>query len=217
MNIQLGLDLFVPDISGALWHEPSESLIVADLHLEKASFFAAHGQMLPPYDTDETLLKLAIAIRKYCPKRLICLGDSFHDVAAVERLSKSAIATIISIAEKLELIWITGNHDPKIMEHISGLRASKFSLGNSLLQHEPVNIDLSGHHICGHLHPVAKIKIPRGKTRRRCFVSDGRQLILPAFGALTGGLNICDKAFAKLFEERSVTAFVLGIHRVYAI
>src|SRR3954462_9148853 len=95
---------------GGLFHRASRSLLVADLHLEKASSYAARGQMLPPYDSIETLRRVAALVEQTRAAALYCLGDSFHDRGGVERLPDEALGLLGLLAAKLRWTWIVGNH-----------------------------------------------------------------------------------------------------------
>jgi DNA ligase-associated metallophosphoesterase len=200
---------------GALWWEGERLLAVADLHLEKGSSFARRGQMLPPYDTIETLSRLAVLIRRYDPATVVALGDSFHDGDGAGRLSPGDRAMLAELQRGRSWIWIAGNHDPKAPAGLAGDCLDMLRLGAILFRHEPSAVSSEGE-IAGHLHPAACVA-GRGKwVRRPCFVGDGTRLVLPAFGAYAGGLNVLDRAFAGLFA-RPFRAFVLGKDRVYAV
>ena len=201
--------------SGALWAPTHRALVVADLHLEKGSFYAMRGQMLPPYDTAETLRRLAEEVAALAPDLLIFLGDSFHDRAGEERLSAGDVEGLEAVARDRRLIWVTGNHDPVGPRHLPGEAMETLALGGLRLVHEPVDGAAPGE-IAGHLHPCARVRAGGASVRRRCFVTDGERLILPAFGALTGGLNIRDVAFRRLLRPRPL-AGVLGVDRVHAV
>lgn len=201
--------------SGALWITGEQTLVVADLHLEKGSFFAARGQMLPPYDTAETLRRLAAEVEALAPRRLVFLGDTLHDRAAESRLTESDVITLQTMATGRSLVWVTGNHDPQAPANLAGEAASQLSVGRLRLTHEPL-ADAPAGDIAGHLHPCAKVAARGASVRRRCFVTDGERAILPAFGALTGGLNVLDRAYAGLFRRRPLAA-VLGAGRVHAV
>ncbi len=203
------------DPSGALWHEGARALVVADLHFEKGSAYAARGQFLPPYDTAATLARLAALILRYAPKLVIALGDSFHDARAGERMAACDFQALSALMQGRQWIWIAGNHDPAIPSGLGELQ-DEFGTGSLTFRHEPREGESHGE-IAGHLHPAARVVSPSGSLRRRCFVSDGIRCILPAFGAFTGGLNIRDKAFAPLFGARPVLAHVLGRDRVYLV
>ena len=203
------------DPSGALWHEDARALVVADLHFEKGSAYAARGQFLPPYDTAATLARLAVLIMRYAPRLVIALGDSFHDARAGERMASSDGEALRMLMQGREWIWIAGNHDPSIPKGLGELQP-EFSMGALTFRHEPFLGATQGE-IAGHLHPAARVSAPSGRLRRRCFVSDGTRCVLPAFGAFTGGLNIRDKAFAPLFGARPFVAHVLGRTRVFAV
>jgi len=200
---------------GALWWEGERLLAVADLHLEKGSSFARRGLMLPPYDTVETLSRLTALIRRYDPATVVALGDSFHDGGGAGRLSSHDGAMLAELQRGRTWIWIAGNHDPKAPAGLAGECLDTLRLGSVLFRHEPSAAPVEGE-IAGHLHPAACVA-GRGKwVRRPCFVGDGTRLVLPAFGAYAGGLNVLDRAFAGLFA-RHFRAFVLGKERVYAV
>ncbi|MFD1695109.1 ligase-associated DNA damage response endonuclease PdeM [Roseibium aestuarii] len=202
--------------SGVLWWSEESTLIVADLHLEKGSSFARRGQMLPPYDTVATLEKLAAVIAAFEPARVICLGDSFHDAAGSDRLPVTYRAMLATLQLNREWIWITGNHDPVAPVRLCGECLSEYRLGGLVFRHEPSNDpqDSLGE-ICGHLHPAARVRRYGRSIRRSCFVTDGARLVAPAFGALTGGLNVMDAAFGPLFDRKRFSAFLLGDNRLY--
>lgn len=201
--------------SGALWLAAESVLVVADLHLEKGSSYARRGQMLPPYDTRETLGRLEAEVARLQPRILVFLGDSFHDGAAEDRLDAADAGRIAALAAGRRLIWVVGNHDADGPRALPGERAAELVVLGLVLRHEPRAGAQSGE-VSGHLHPAAKVRSPRGVVRRRCFATDGERLILPAFGAYAGGLNVRDTAFAGLFI-RPLLAGALGRERVHAI
>ncbi|MEO1038828.1 MAG: ligase-associated DNA damage response endonuclease PdeM [Pseudomonadota bacterium] len=204
------------DISGAGLVLDEGALLVADLHFEKGSAFAARGQFLPPYDTRATVKRLAEAIARLKPKTVIALGDSFHDLGAHGRMHGDDVAAIRSlVASVADWVWIEGNHDPAPPPDLGGRFTSEMRLGPLTLRHEPQPGPQPGE-AAGHLHPCARVAARGRAVRRRCFLSDGRRLILPAFGAFTGGLNVRDEAFAPLFDT-APTAWMLGRERVYPV
>jgi hypothetical protein len=201
--------------SGALWIEAEQALVIADLHLEKGSAYAARGQMLPPYDTREALARLSAEVAAARPKLLVMLGDAFHDPRAGERLSGEDAAAISALARGCTLVWVTGNHDPEPPQGLPGDAAGQLELSGLSLRHEPAAGPASGE-ASGHLHPCARISAGGRSVRRRCFVTDGERVILPAFGAYAGGLNIRDEAFSGLFA-RPPLAIALGPRRAHAV
>lgn len=194
--------------SGALWLAQERMLVVADLHLEKGSAYAARGQLLPPYDTRETLDRLEREIAALAPRCVVLLGDTLHDGEASIRIAETERARIAALSNRVRLIWVRGNHDPDGAGDLGGETAPLVKVAGLTLQHDPSPGPVVGE-IAGHLHPCARIQGPAGGVRRRCFASDGRRLILPAFGAYAGGLNLRDSAFANLFERPPV-GFALG-------
>jgi len=201
--------------SGALWLEAEGALVVADLHLEKGSAYAARGQMLPPYDTRETLGRLEAEVAELSPRAVILLGDTFHDRKSEDRLAPDDAGRLRALASGRSLVWVIGNHDADGPQRLPGETADELTLAGLTLRHEPVEGPAPGE-VAGHLHPAAKVKAPRGTVRRRCFVTDGQRIVLPAFGAYAGGLNVRDAAFAGLFARPPI-AGALGRGRVHAI
>jgi len=200
---------------GVLWWADRRMLVVADLHLEKGSSYARRGQFLPPYDTSETLHRLARIVERLDPATVVALGDSFHDDGGAARLLPADHAALRALQRGRDFVWIAGNHDPAPPAGVSGDHAEALAVGPVTFRHAPV--PGTAHEIAGHLHPCARV-VGRGRSvRRKCFAGDGRRLILPAFGAYAGGLNVLDRAFAGLFAAESFRAFVAGEARVYAV
>ena len=204
----------VPHLSGALFVPDYSALLVADLHLEKGSAYAAGGQLLPPYDTRKTITRLAAAIAESGAQTVIALGDSFHDGDADHRIHDADAESLAALVSSVSgWIWIEGNHDPEPPARFGGRILPEMMLGGLTLRHEPSEGDTPGE-ICGHLHPAAKVA---GRGRRlRCFATDGRRMILPAFGAYAGGLSVRDAAILSVFG-RCPDAWVLGRDAVYPI
>jgi uncharacterized protein len=173
---------------GALYWPAREALLVADLHLEKASWFARLGQFLPPYDSEATLSALALEVGRTGAKRLYCLGDSFHDRFGCDRLPASARELLTGLTAKLDWTWIVGNHDPGFSDHCGGRIEEEVELGGIVLRHEAVRGDARPE-ISGHFHPKLRVHLKGRQVSRRCFVLSATKLIMPAFGALTGGLD----------------------------
>lgn len=197
---------------GALWIDSARALVVSDLHLEKGSSFAVRGRFLPPYDTRATLQRIALLIDALAPDIVVSLGDSFHDVRGPARMHDADAALLGALVRSADWVWIEGNHDPGLPAALGGRVLETMRIGALTLRHEPTGA--SGE-VAGHLHPCAKIA-GRGRTvRARCFATDGERLVMPAFGAYTGGLNVRDAAFAPVFP-RGCTALMLGRARVYA-
>ncbi|HEY1425954.1 MAG TPA: ligase-associated DNA damage response endonuclease PdeM [Caulobacteraceae bacterium] len=201
--------------SGALWLAAERTLIVADLHLEKGSAYAARGQMLPPYDTRETLSRLAAEVGRLGPRSIVLLGDTLHDRDAEARLDPEDARALGALAAVAELVWIVGNHDADGPKRLPGRAVDSWMAGGLTLVHEPAPLPRHGE-VAGHLHPCASVKSRAGGVRRRCFITDGERLVMPAFGAYAGGLNVRDAAFAGLFA-RPPLAVALGARRAHAV
>ena len=207
---------FLADMSGALYWPGERALIVADLHLEKASAHAARGALLPPYDTRETLERLAIAIERYDPEVVIALGDSLHDGGASDRIAPGDLAALRILQEDRRWIWVTGNHDPDIGQQLGGEVVDDLTAGGLRLVHMPTDGHAT-HEIAGHLHPAARLSLYGHTLRRPCFIGNRLRLVLPAFGAFTGGLNVLDAAFLPLFGNDGFGVWMLGQEGVYPV
>lgn len=173
---------------GALYWPAENALLVADLHLEKASWFARLGQMLPPYDSQATLSALTGEIERTGVRRLYCLGDSFHDKFGCDRLPSAARDLLTSLTSRVDWIWIVGNHDAGFIDHCGGRIAEECEVGGIILRHEAVELDPRPE-ISGHFHPKFRLSVKGRSVSRRCYVASASKLILPAYGAFTGGLD----------------------------
>ena len=194
-------ETFFATAKGALFWPRKNALLVADLHLEKASWFARLGQFLPPYDSHATLSALAAEVGRTGARRLFCLGDSFHDAFGCDRLPDQARALLTELTAKLDWTWIVGNHDPltqprrpgdgaglSIADRCGGKLAQEVELAGIILRHEAVRGDPRPE-MSGHFHPKLRVNLKGRRVSRRCFVVSPSKIILPAFGSLTGGLD----------------------------
>ncbi|WP_112321630.1 ligase-associated DNA damage response endonuclease PdeM [Oceanibium sediminis] len=189
--------------SGALWWAEAEILCVADLHLGKSERLARRGgSLLPPYETAETLSRLQREIDALQPRSVICLGDSFDDSHAAELLPEAERQMLGSLMSGRRWIWVTGNHDPEI-PGLGGTHMAEVSRGPLLFRHIAHPRAEAGE-VSGHYHPKMRLATRAGSVSRPCFVADRRRLILPAFGAYTGGLNCTSGPLRELFEETAI-------------
>lgn len=212
--IDLAGEEAVLDHRGVLFLPDHGLLAVSDLHLEKGAAFARRGQFLPPYDTAETLEKLRLLIGEYDPRIVVSLGDSFHDRAGASELPEPFRDGLREMMRGRDWIWITGNHDPDAPDNLPGESWGELQLNRLTFRHQPTAAIGEGE-VSGHLHPCAKI-VARGRAvRRRCFASDGARMILPAFGAFTGSLNVLAPAYAGLFAWETFRAYMMGSARVF--
>lgn len=202
-----------PDLSGALVWDEERTVIVADLHFEKAASFARRGQPLPPYDTAATLRLLGELFAREKPQRVICLGDSFHDSIAAAHMPETYASLLKELMRDREWIWVTGNHDRDIPVTLGGTVTDEVSFGPIVFRHEAVTAH-ERPEISGHFHPKATVLTHGRSVTRPCFIYDHRRVILPAFGAFTGGLNISDAAIGTRFGATFGIA-LLGRHKLH--
>lgn len=204
----------VLDCEGALYWPDAGLLAVSDLHLEKGSSFAARGVLLPPYDTATTLARIAVVIARYAPQTVVALGDSFHDGDGAARMLAADRNALGALQRGRDWIWIAGNHDPDPAMGMGGSFDTVLKVGALSFRHEPSGV---AGEVVGHLHPVARVSGRGCSITRRCFASDGMRLLMPAFGAFAGGLNVGERAFADVFGNFAFTVYVLGEDRIYAL
>ncbi|MCQ8239806.1 ligase-associated DNA damage response endonuclease PdeM [Rhizosaccharibacter radicis] len=212
------------DPSGILWWPARRLLAVADLHLEKGSAAARRGSLLPPWDSRITLDRLLDQVRRWRPEIVVALGDSFHDRLGAARLPGPEADRLRRLGSETRLVWVQGNHDPEPPEGLPGEHGTRFEMGPLLFRHEAspaepnrgIRRQPSGPiEICGHHHPKARVATRAGSISRPCFVADNRRMILPAFGAYTGGLDVLHPAIAALFPLGG-RAFLLGTGRLFS-
>ena len=196
VSLSFAGERFVPQPCGALFWPARGALLVADLHLEKASFYGIHGQFLPPYDSFDTLACLIDAVEATGATRLWCLGDSFHDAGGAERLPAAARDTLVRLTRDLDWVWITGNHDQASAGVLGGRVMVEAVVEGIVLRHEADPRDPQPE-ISGHFHPKLRLTLRGRRIVRRCFAVTATKLVLPAYGALTGGLDVSDPAFAR--------------------
>lgn len=188
---------FRPDPSGVLWWPDRRWLLVADLHLEKATALALRSRrLLPPYDSTATLARLKAAIDRLDPAVVVALGDSFHDAGGADRLAADDRATLAALARGRDWVWVLGNHDPALPASLPGDRMAELTVDGLVCRHAAAP-GATGE-ISGHYHPKAAVHGRAGRVTGRCFVADQDRLILPAFGAYAGGLDVLDPAIRSL-------------------
>lgn len=194
--------------SGALWVPGARLLAAADLHLGKAERLARRGGgLLPPYETQETVSRLAAEIAALAPEVVLLLGDSFDDGRAAEALDDDARSRIAALAAGRLWVWAAGNHDPAPLD-LPGTHALDWRAGALTFRHVAAP-DAPPGEVSAHFHPKATLEIRGRRVRRRCFLADGRRVILPAFGAYTGGLDARDAVFDPLLGP-DARALLLG-------
>lgn len=194
--------------AGALYWPREGALLVADLHLEKASFFARHGQMLPPYDSRETLERLAAAIRRTGARRVFCLGDNFHDPDGAGRLEPHAAGMLDALCRATDWVWVAGNHD--CGQAVGGTVVDELVLAGLVLRHE-ARAGEARAELSGHFHPRLRVAARGRMVSRPCWVASERRLIFPAFGALTGGMDAADPAILAALQPARTVDAVLGV------
>ncbi len=201
------------DPAGALVWPATGMLVVSDLHLEKGSSFARRGMLLPPWDTRATLDRLALLLRRWQPRLVVALGDSFHDAGGAARLPPGELDRLAAMTEAARFIWVLGNHDSVPQPGLAGHWVEEYFAGPFVFRHQ-ARRGAQGE-LCGHHHPKAQVTTRGTSVTRPCFVADAARVMLPAFGAYAGGLDVRDPAIARLFP-RGGRAFLLGRERVFS-
>lgn len=204
VEIDFAGERLVACASGALFWPSERALVVSDLHLGKSERIARRGgALLPPYETVETLNRLTRDLSETGAKTVICLGDSFDDLAAGAALDDTHRDTIRRLQAGRHWVWIEGNHDPGPLE-IGGSHRAELCLGPLTFRHIAAE-DAAPGEVSGHYHPKARLRA----ARRPCFMVDRRRMILPAYGCYTGGLDWTTPVLRRLFEDQAV-AYLTG-------
>ena len=204
------------DIDGALYWPEERLLVAADLHLEKGTSYASSaGRLLPPYDSAQTVARLERLIDAYRPLRVVALGDSFHDRRGAARLDGDVAERIRRLSDRVDWIWIHGNHDPRPPQQLGGRGAVEIAIGPLVFRHD-VHEDrhAEGGEVIGHYHPVASVSTRGRSFRRRCFAIGRHRLLMPAFGAYAGGLSVCEAAIRRLLDAEA-RVVLLGRDRLH--
>lgn len=213
MKINFGNQEFILHASGTLLWPAQNMLVVSDLHLEKGSHFARRGYFLPPYDSHETLERLLDVCKATELKKILILGDCFHDAHGYHRLGIKEIELFDKI-RKFDPIWIKGNHDGEYAPE-GFIAYDEYTMKSIVFRHQASKNE-TGFEISGHYHPKVTLIHKGGKIDKDCFIEDGNRLILPAFGAYTGGLDISDNEIQSLFPN-SFQTHILGTDKIVTL
>jgi len=210
---------FIFDKSGSIFLENLKTLIFSDLHLGKSLSFADHGNLIPPFDLDETLLNLKNIIERYKPKRLISLGDSFHENKSIQKMKRKYVYIINNLLRKVDITWIEGNHDSNLLfkDKIQGNFKNFYKLKNFKFVHSKSQIDeVNLFEFSGHYHPKITLKFNGVNYSYKCFILTDNFCILPSFGTYTGGLDIKSNALQKILPINK-QIIILGNNKIKEI
>jgi DNA ligase-associated metallophosphoesterase len=207
---------FVLDAGLSLYWPDKATLIVSDLHLEKASFLAQFGSAVAPYDTLDTLMRLEALIVKYQPTTLILLGDSFHDRGAWERLEETSRQRFLSICHSVETCHLVeGNHDLGLLKDARFKFTTEVEVDNIVFRHEPQTGPLP--QIIGHFHPKLRTILYGQRLTGKVFAVNSSLMIMPAFGSFTGGLDLTNDVFSSLAKNDPFRAYMVHKQTVAGI
>jgi DNA ligase-associated metallophosphoesterase len=201
---------FLLDPRKALWWPDRQVLAIADMHLDKGRALAQEGNPVPPYDTKETLSRLHELIQTYRPRTVLSLGDSFHNLHVSQTLQDEETGMLKQLMGMVkEWRWITGNHDPVETLPFGGDIAPfvtenkiNFMHGDGYIPVKPV--------VIGHYHPKAKVRTKGRVFSGPCFAWNNDRLILPSFGAYTGGLSISHPDMEVILGDKAEFALIVG-------
>lgn len=182
--------------SGALWWPERRVLCVSDLHLGKSERIARRGgTTLPPYETRDTLNRLADDLDTTGAECVVCLGDSFDDLGAALNLPEPERLWIASLQAGRRWIWIEGNHDPGPVE-LGGEHVQELQLGPLTYRH--IAQPSGRNEVSGHYHPKARLNLRGRSVSRPAFLLDSSRIVMPAYGTYTGGLRSDDTVLRDL-------------------
>lgn len=199
--------------TGALWWPDHQLLCVSDLHLGKSERIARRsGGILPPYDTRDTLNRLAADLALTHARTVICLGDSFDDLGAAQALPEEERLWIARLQAGRRWVWIEGNHDPGPVD-LGGAHLAELPRPPLTFRHI-AQAGASGE-VSGHFHPKAEIRTRARTISRPAFLLDADRIILPSYGTYTGGLRSTDSALTTLMRPEAVA--ILTGRAVHAV
>lgn len=209
------------DANGVLYWPKHDLIIFSDLHLEKGSFLSQFANPLPRFDSSETIKRMLYVCELYQPQSVICLGDSFHDGNALNRMEETDLRKLNQLIVDIpNWHWVLGNHDPDIPQVVKGERGKTVHIDNLLFVHEPENIQefesIDGQ-IIGHYHPKSSYKIANRKVSGKSFVCADSILLMPAFGKYTGGLDIKDRVFDNVYDRKHSQVYMTFNRRIYML
>lgn len=207
---------FTADPSGALYWEAQKTLVVSNLRLGKGPAKPAKDRFLPPYDSRSALRRLAAVMDRYDPDRVIALGDSFHDQATARAIPRSDRNKLSILRQGREWYWVTEIFGPDKPDWLGGVVCPALTLDGMKFRHGP-SMDTASREIAGGLHPAARLTREGRNVRRKCFITDGARMVVPAFGVYEGGQNVLEKPFADLFKSGDFHVWILGRKQVYAV
>lgn len=194
----------LPLPSGALFWPDRAILAVSDLHLGKSDRIARRlGPLLPPYETRDTLARIAADLDATGARCVICLGDNFDDLAAADSLDETDTMTLAGLQAGRRWIWIEGNHDPGPVT-LGGSHRDELIEGPLTFRH--IARPGATGEISGHYHPKARLRLRGATLARPCFLFDSNRLILPSYGTYTGGLDWTTPALRALFGPDAAAA-----------
>lgn len=212
-EIIFGGERLILDAAGVLYWPRMEVLVASDLHFEKSTYLAQHGAFVAPYDTLDTLERLEATLAHYKPRRLLLLGDSFHDSGAWARLDDPLRARVHALCTQVgQCHWIEGNHDRSMAAQGFGFEAT-LTLDGMLFSHEKEPTSLP--QVIGHFHPKTGVTLGKRTARGPCFVVTERLLVMPAFGSYTGGLDIRHPAFIEAVDGAKMKPYLLYGGQIY--
>ena len=219
--VRFGNSLWLLDSRAALYWPEQDCLLLADLHFEKGSYLSQYASPVPRYDSRATLKSIAALLACYAPHRVLCLGDSFHDIHAFERFLADDVAQLKALVLSVEeWIWLEGNHDPQVPEALDGLRAESYPLRTrqgELIHCRHIPQDNDGLQIVGHFHPKAWFASGKRRFRGKSLVTTDTLMLMPALGQYTGGLSIEDEVLTTLAPKSQRQCYVLCERRVIAL
>ena len=186
----------------ALYWPARKTLIVADIHFGKAASFRAQGIPVPRGTTSQNLLALDALMAAHQVEHIIFLGDFLHARAAHAPATLERMLAWRRQHPGLALTLVRGNHDRHAGDPAASLGIEMvdepYTLAPFSFCHHP-DLDTPAYALAGHIHPVFVLYTRFESLRLPCFVVGARRMVLPSFGAFTGGFAIAPEAGDRIF------------------
>jgi uncharacterized protein len=188
-----GEDLLLHPERAVLWPR-RKTVIVADTHFGKSSFFSRHGIAVPAGADDADRYRLTRLVQESGGERLIILGDFLHAPTEADSQEALALTAWASELAPAQVVVVAGNHDrgaPRAGSSIAW-REGVWSEAPFCFVHDVTHVENDADQffsLSGHIHPVMRLSRKTG-MRVPVFWRRSTGLVLPSFGQFTGGFAV---------------------------
>ena len=185
--------------SASLFLKEYGVLVVSDLHLEKPFSFMDRSFCSLEEKTQDTLKSLEALAARFQPKKIIILGDLFHDEHSFDRISLDKMDRLYNFFKSYKIIWVDGHHRDGFSPPDIDMRM-EYAYLNLNFRH--LATDKEDFEISGNYSPAVKIDNEGSSGILKCFVCDKTKFLMPSFNCNVDTMNIKDPVIQTLFSSR---------------